>query len=391
MASLEKRGKNSWRLTVSIGRDATGKYIRHGKTVHCRTKKEAELELSKFEIEVHAGAYIAPEKLTLHAFVDEWRDKYALQELEIKTFSIYIRILNKRILPAIGHLRLDQVKPLHIASLISELGKEGHRQDGKDGKLSSGTIQYVYRVLKNVFSRAVEWRVIKSNPVADVKSPKVVYKESQVYDEDEIQLLFEALEKEAYHWRMMITLALTTGLRRGELVGLEWKNVDLEQGTIYVKQSISDFINGNPVIKEPKTKKSTRKINLSDAVWEELREYHDYCKQLWVELEKTRDNDHFFVFFNQYGRAFYPESPYLWFRGFLKKQNLKYIKFHDLRHTSATLLINQGVHAKIISERLGHANITTTMNIYGHVLSKADKEAANKFDLIIPFKNRKEA
>ncbi|MCQ6561532.1 site-specific integrase [Paenibacillus mendelii] len=86
----------------------------------------------------------------------------------------------------------------------------------------------MYRVLKNIFSRAVEWRLIQTNPVGDVKSPKVVYKESQIYDEDEIQLLFEALENGAYHWRMMITLALTTGLRRGELVGLEWKNVDLE-------------------------------------------------------------------------------------------------------------------------------------------------------------------
>lgn len=114
-------------------------------------------------------------RITLHAFVDEWRDKYALQELEKKTLSIYLRILNKRILPAIGHLRLDQIKPLHIASLISELGKGGSRQDGKDGKLSSGTIQYVYRVLKNIFTRAVEWRVIKSNPVAgcDVAQSRV--------------------------------------------------------------------------------------------------------------------------------------------------------------------------------------------------------------------------
>nr|WP_240546413.1 site-specific integrase [Paenibacillus artemisiicola] len=102
-------------------------------------------------------------------------------------------------------------------------------------------------------------------------------------------------------------------------------------------------------------------------------------------MEQTRNQNHFFVFFNQYGQAFYPESPYLWFRNFLKKHQLRYIKFHDLRHTSATLLINQGVHAKIISERLGHASITRTMNIYGHVLSKADKEAANKFDLALPF------
>ncbi|RNB92530.1 site-specific integrase [Brevibacillus fluminis] len=386
MASIEKRGANSWRLTVSAGKDASGKYIRYNKTVRCRTKKEAEIELAKFQIEVEAGAYIAPEKLTLRSFINDWRDKYAINELETKTLSIYLKVLEKRILPVIGHFRLDQLKPMHIVSLLSELSKEGSRQDGKEGALSSGSIQYVYRVLKNVFTRAVEWRIIKSNPVADVKSPKVVHKESQVYDEYEIHLLFRALEVEPYHWRMMITLALTTGLRRGELVGLEWKHIDFEKGTLYVKQSISNFINGKPIIKEPKTSKSVRKISLSDGVCSELNEYYNFCKQDWDKLEETRDKDHFFVFFNQYGRAFYPESPYLWFRGFLKKHNLKYIRFHDLRHTSATLLINKGVHAKIISERLGHADITTTMNIYGHVLAKADKEAANKFDQIIPLK-----
>ncbi|OAB26463.1 hypothetical protein PMSD_25075 [Paenibacillus macquariensis subsp. defensor] len=265
------------------------------------------------------------------------------------------------------------------------------RQDGKKGSLSTGTVQYIYRVMKNIFTRAVEWRVIKSNPVADVKAPKVVHKESEVYDEGEIQVLFECMQHVPYHWRMMITLALTTGLRRGELVGLEWKHIDLGQGTIYVKQSISDFIDGKPIIKEPKTKKSTRKINLSDAVWAELKDYYAFSKQEWDKLEETRDNNHLFVFFNQYGKAFYPESPYLWFRGFLKKHKLRYIKFHDLRHTSATLLINKGVHAKIISERLGHANINTTMNIYDHVLAKADKEAANTFDQIITFRNRNEA
>lgn len=391
MASIQKRGENSWRLTVNAGKDANGKYVRHCKTVRCRTKKEAEIELAKFQIEVEAGEYIAPEKLTLNAFIHEWKEKYAIKELETKTMSIYLRILEKRILPIIGHFRLDQIKPMHIVSLLSDLGKEGSRQDGKEGVLSSGSIQYVYRVLKNIFSRAVEWRIIKSNPVADVKSPKVVYKESEVYDENEIQLLFQVLESEPFHWRMLITLALTTGLRRGELVGLEWKHIDLESGTIIVKQSIANFINGKPIIKVPKTKKSLRKISLSDGVHSELREYYKFCVQDWDNLKETRDEEHFFVFFNQYGRAFYPESPYLWFRGFLTKHKLKYIRFHDLRHTSATLLINKGVHAKIISERLGHANITTTMNIYGHVLAKADKEAANKFDQVIPFKNPKEA
>jgi integrase len=221
MASVQKRGKNSWRLTVNAGKDAFNKYIRRNKTVQCRTKKEAELELAKFQIEVEAGAYISPQKLTLSCFIDEWKDKYAEKDLETKTLSIYLRILDKRILPVLGHLWLDQIKPLHIASLINDLGKEGSRRDGKEGSLSSGTIHYVHRVIKNVFSRAVEWRVLKSNPVAGVKAPKVVHKESVVYDEDEVKVLFKALENEPYHWRMMITIALTTGLRRGELVGLE--------------------------------------------------------------------------------------------------------------------------------------------------------------------------
>jgi integrase len=391
MASVQKRGNNSWRLTVYAGKDASGKYLRRNKTVNCRTKKEAEIELAKFQVEIEAGAYISPEKLTLNAFIDEWKDKYAEKELELKTFSRYVGILNNRILPILGHLRLDQITPLHVASLLSDLGKVGSRQDGKDGFLSSGTIQYVHRVLKNIFSRAVEWRIIKSNPVADVKAPKVIHKETEVYDELEVQALFEALQNEPYHWRMMITIALTTGLRRGELVGLEWKHVDLEKGIIHVRHSITDSVNGIPIIKEPKTKKSKRSIHLSDAVLAELKEYYAFSKQEWDKLEETRDIEHFFLFFNQYGKAFYPETPYLWFRNFLKKNKLRYIKFHDLRHTSATLLINQGVHAKIISERLGHANIGTTMNIYGHVLAKADKEAANKFDDILPIKRRKDA
>lgn len=235
---------------------------------------------------------------------------------------MYVRILKNRILPALCHLRLEQIQPLHIAAFLADTAKNGSRQDGKDGTLSSGTIQIVYRILKNVFNRSVEWNILKTNPVASVKTPKVTYKETEVYNEDEIKLMFEALEHEPFHWRMIITLALTTGLRRGELVGLEWKHIDLNQGTVYVKQSVTDFINGNPVVKVPKTKKSIRKISLSDAVCAQLGDYYAFALQKWSLLEQTRNQNHFFVFFNQYGQAYYPESPYLWFRSFLKKHQL---------------------------------------------------------------------
>lgn len=390
MASIQKRGENSWLLVVEAGYDSNGKRIKKTKTVKGMGKREAEKELAKFVVEVEAGEYIAPEKMKFEAFVQEWYTKYAKKEISPRTLDIYMRFLKNRILPVFGHMRLDQIKPFHIVKFLSELSDEGSRHDGKEGRLSSGTVHYLYRVINNVLSRAEEWRIIKKNPASDVKKPKVTYKEVEVYTEEEVAKLFEALEKEQIHWRMMITLAITTGLRRGELVGLEWKHIDLENGTLEVKQSISMMVNGEPIITEPKTKKSKRKISLPDALILELKEYYLHARKVRFQMgDKWRGGDRFFVFCNPDGKPFYPETPYLHFRSFLRKNGLRYIRFHDLRHTSATLLINSGVHAKIISERLGHASITTTMNVYGHALQSADKEAANKFNSIIPMKNKK--
>ncbi|BFH11521.1 site-specific integrase [Paenibacillus melissococcoides] len=223
-----------------------------------------------------------------------------------------------------------------------------------------------------------------------VKHPKVTRRELEVYDEDEVVRLFEALENEPMKWRIMILLAITTALRRGELVGSEWKNVDIKDGVIEVKQTISYSKNGHRIITEPKTHKSKRKVSLSDTVTEHLKEYYLEERKKRLALgDAWKGGDHFFVFSNDEGNAYYPETPYLWFRNFLKKNGFKYIRFHDLRHTSATLLINMGVHAKLISERLGHSSISTTMNVYGHALQKADKEAANKLDSIVPRKKEK--
>ncbi|MED1803026.1 site-specific integrase [Brevibacillus porteri] len=188
---------------------------------------------------------------------------------------------------------------------------------------------------------------------------------------------------------MLFTFAITTGLRRGEIIGLEWKHIDLENGTIEVKQSITMRINGETIINEPKTKKSKRKISLPDALTDQLKEYYLHARKMRLQMgDKWNGGNHFFVFCNPDGKPFHPSTPYLHFRRFLKNNGLRYIRFHALRHTSASLLISQGVHAKIISERLGHASITTTMNIYGHALQTADKEAANKFNNIIPMKNK---
>lgn len=271
--AFKKRGNNSWLLVVEAGYDANGKRIKRTKTVKGVGKREAEKELAKFVVEVEAGEYIAPEKMTFAAFVEEWHKKYAIKEISPRTLDIYLRFIKNRILPVFGHMRLDQIKPFHIVKFLSEMADEGSRHDGKEGRLSSGTVHYLYRVINNVLSRAEEWKIIKKNPASEVKKPTVTHKEVEVYNENEVAALFEALENEPIHWRIMITMAITTGLRRGELVGLEWKHIDLENGTLEVRQSIAMMKNGEPIITEPKTKKSKRKISLPDALIEQLKEY----------------------------------------------------------------------------------------------------------------------
>jgi integrase len=272
MASIEKRGVNSWRLIVEIGYDSSGKRLKRNKTIKVddpallkttkRLKDYLNDELAKFKIEIEAGEYIAPEKMTFNTFVNEWETKYAIKHLAEKTLYTYRSYLKNRILPTFSHLKLDQIKTMHIVSFLDSLTKAGARQGYRKGNLAAGTIEINHRVLKNIFSRAVEWKLLKHNPVSGVKKPIVRHNEIIPYDENEVQQLLIALQNELIHWRVMVTLALTTGLRRGELLGLEWHHIDWETGILNVIQSVSLSPAGIAHVKEPKTKSSKRKVAL---------------------------------------------------------------------------------------------------------------------------------
>lgn len=306
MASIEKRGKDSYRLIVEVGYDAKGKRVKRSKTIKAKGIRDAEKELVKFQTEVEAGEYIVPDKMTFDAFLQVWREKYGQKHLEAKTLETYDIMLKNHILPFIGPCRISELKPLHIMNLLGELSKEGARKDGKSGGLASSSIRFVHRILKDIFERAVDWRIIKLNPVSAVKRPKINdEREVDVYDEHEVQVLFRALEDEPIHWRIMITLALTTGLRRGELLGLEWKHVDLHGGTIDVIQSLSHS-RGVNTLKEPKTKNSKRKIAIPDSLLEDLRAYYVHAAQLRRLLgDRWQGGEAFHVFFSETGKPFY--------------------------------------------------------------------------------------
>lgn len=387
MANIRKRGENSFILTVETGYDSNGRRKRRYKTIKVEdksllktTKKlrdYLDVEFHKFKTEVQAGEYIAPEKLTLETFVIDWEEKYASRELAETTLANYLSHIRNHILPAIGHMRLDQVMPLHIINMLNDM----KRKDADDKPLSERTKQDTYLTIRNIFERAVEWQIIKENPVKNVRKPRVKEdKELIVYDEEEVAALFTSVENEPFHWRMFLTLILAAGLRRSECLGLEWSKVDLEKGTVDITQVITKGRNG-AVIKGPKSKKSKRLLSLPESVVEELKFFQLQWKKEKMRMrDKWIEKDRQWVFCNEDGTHFHPDTPTTWWTRFTKRADVRYIKLHDLRHTSATLLINQGVHAKIISERLGHSDIRVTMNTYGHVLRKADQEAANKLN-----------
>lgn len=380
MASIEKRGKGSYRLTVELGYDHEGNRIKRRKTVKCKGITEARKELAKFVTEIESGEYITPEKMLFSDFVDEWQKHHGVKELGEQTLESYRMYLKNHILPFFGSMRLSDVKPIHVMKFLTE----AKRVNGQ-GELSTGSKQYLYRILRDVFQRAVDWKKIKENPVAAIKKPRAKKGEKKrradVYDEDEVRELFIAAQSAPLHWRVFLSLALAAGLRRSELLGIELPKIDTEKQEIFIDQAIVRGKNGKPVIKSTKSAASERLISLPASVNLELKQYITHLKKERLKAgDRWVEKEHEWLFCNIDGTHFYPTTPSTWWRRFTERVGVRYIRLHDLRHTSATLLINQGVHAKIISERLGHADIRITMDTYGHALKKADQEAADKLD-----------
>lgn len=398
--SIEKRGENTWRLTVDLGFKGDGSRDRHRKTITVEdkallktTKKLKDYlddQLHDFKREIESGEYIKPEKMLFEDFVEkEWKPKYGSKRdnLSPLSYKTYCRHLSNHILPVFGKKYLEDIKTMHIVNFIDMLGKPGSRKDGKGDALEPGTIQYIHRVLKNTLSRAHDWGLIKDHPMTKVKKPKVKQTEFDFYDEDEARDVIAALYKEMRKWRLFILGAMIGGNRRGELIALEWTETDFERGAIGVSISISDTENGEAIEKAPKSKSSERWIDMPEWYMNELaihkREWELQRKKAILAGE-WKGGDRQFVFHGGYGKPHYHSYPSEWWIKFVKRHGLKRVRLHDLRHSSATLLIEAGASMKAIQKRLGHAKHQTTADIYAHVTKKVSRDTAEKFDKFAP-------
>jgi len=396
--SLEKRGDNTWRLIASCGMKGD-KQIKKKKTVtvkvaceqkscqgcarteRCHARREAKKLLAEFVMEIEKGTFIDPARLTFQDFTERWLKDYAEGNLAPKTLYRYKEILNSRILPAMGHLKIDQIKPTHLLEFYANLQEDGIRMDGRPGKLSGKTILIHHRIISSILNDAVQWQVLASNPASRVKPPKIIKTQAACYDEQQTAALIEALENEPLKYKTIIYLALFTGCRRGEIMGLEWEDIDFNKNTLVVRQA-SQYLPGQGIFtKRPKNESSERLMALPTSFMTLLKQYKAYLAEERLKAGDLWQGSNL-LFTTWDGKPMHPDTASKWFPKFLTKHDLPLLPFHGLRHTAATMLINQGLPAKSISGRLGHADIGTTYNIYGHYLKSADREAADRLEQV---------
>jgi integrase len=396
MPSYEHRGKNSYRLTVETEAGISQTRGRERKTVKLpedltpkKQKEWLDAEWYKFKAEVEAGAYIAPEKMVFSAFVEEWKTKHAKGLYAVKTEEMNDYLLDILILPYLGHIKLCDFTTMHIVSFMNKIPDPEFRKSKKKKPLAQSTMNSLHRLLKNIFDVAVTWKVITSSPMDGLKYPKSKKTKANCYNKDEAQQLTTLLDKKPFAFKVIILLAITTGLRRGEIAGLEWRHINLDKKTITIEQQMVYTKKTGHTITDPKTEDANRNVSIPQLVVDLLKELR---KQSIKEREKLggewRGDDRLHVFTTATGLPY--RAPYITARWieFVKQSGLRYIKFHELRYTSASLLINSGVHSKVVSDRLGHSDIRITMNTYAHVFEEAEHAAAGVFDTMFLIEKR---
>jgi len=387
-AKIKKRGNDAYLLSVAVGYDEKGKQIVKTKTIKATSDREAAREYNAFAAEVQQGTIAYTGKYKLAEFANTWFQDYCVKNLAPKTQRSYKNHIENRIIPALGHIDINKLRPQHIMKFIDALQGNGMRLDGKDGKLSGESVVYCFRVLSSMLQDAVQWQIINNNPCFRVKPPSVEHQPYELLSEEDITKMIQALQVEPLKYRVIIMLAIDSGLRLGELMALRWvEDIDLTKGILNVTKSNQALKGKGIFTKEPKNKSSIRHIALSGSLIILLRQYQKWqLEQRFMLGNKWVDAGWLFTKWN--GEPMYPTTPSQWFRKFLKRHALQHMPFHALRHLSATLLIGLGVPLKNVSSRLGHSDIRTSANIYANALQSVDRQAADKMDQYLQKINR---
>jgi len=373
--SIRQRSKGSWELCIDIGRDpVTGKRQRHFENVQGR-KAEAQRRLRELLLSVEQGTYVKSDRLTVAQFLEEWLQDYVATNTAPRTAERYEEIVRVHLIPALGSLPLLSLRPPHIQKYYAQALETG-RRDGKGG-LSALTVHKHHRILYESLKYGVRQGILIRNPAEAVTPPHGQSKEPAMVGATNVQLILEAA-KETPYYALFFTDAYT-GLRRGELLGLRWGDVDLEKSTLSVVQTLQQLRNGEYIFREPKSKRGRRQVALSPSLvimlWEHRLKQERTRKLLEKPLTLTD-----LVFSQPDGKPLRPNTVSRALQEIARSIGLLGVRLHDLRHAHATILLQQGVHPKIVQERLGHSSVSTTLDIYSHVVPGLQEAAARRFE-----------
>ncbi|WP_066639184.1 tyrosine-type recombinase/integrase [Desulfolucanica intricata] len=375
---VEKRYKSSWTIIIE-GERVGGKRKRITKSVK-GTKKEAEKIMHQMITELNKGIYIETNNLTFEAFLEKWLEDYAKLKTTPKTFLRYEEIIKSRIIPDLGKLPMDKLKPMHLQQFYAKL-LTGGRKDGKEGGLSPTTVMQHHRIIHKSLDTAVKWQIAARNVADAVEPPQKTKHEIVVLDETQVRKMLDAAQNTPYFGPIL--LAVTTGMRRGEILGLRWQDVEWNSNILQIRQTIQYTPGKGIFFKQPKTVGSYRPVKITSSIIEFLKKHKLEQAKIKLMLGPEIYEENGLVFCQDNGKPMHPDSISSWFPAFMERNWLPKIRFHDLRHTHATLLLKQGIHPKVVSERLGHAGISITMDIYSHLLPGMQEEAASKIDQVI--------
>jgi integrase len=356
----------TWSYRLDLGIDTAGR--REQKQVGgFRTKKAAQAALNEALAGLQRGTYVAPSRQTVAGFLEAWIDG-ARSELAITAWTNYREIIRRYVVPYVGAKRLVDLSPLDVKAMHAALLDHG-RKDGT--ALAAASVQLAHRVLHRALADAVRWNLIPTNPASNVRVPKGERMEMSVWTAEEASTFLDTVadDRLAALW----TVALHTGLRRGELAGLRWKDVDLDAATLTVAQQRTTADN-QVVVMAPKAK-SQRQLLLAPATVSAL-DAHRKCQRAERLALRPAWTNTGYVFVDEAGEPYHPQRLLKMFEQAIRRAGVPSIRLHDLRHTMATLALQAGVHPKVVQEQLGHSAINVTLDIYSHVPQAVRRESA---------------
>jgi integrase len=358
---LKERSPGHWAIILDIHDPQTGKRRRKWHSFK-GTKKEARIEQSRLITEMAAGAYVETDRTSLNDFLTRWESDWAATNVSGKTAERYSHLM-KHIRPTLGAKPMQAIRAQDLNALYTSL---------RD-RLAPRTIGHVHRLLHLVFGHATKWGNVKRNVVALVNAPKVPVTEAPVLQLTEIPQMFDAVRGRSLY--PIAVVALGTGMRRGELCALRWQDVNLDAATLRVERSLEQTRKSGLRFKEPKSKRGRRAISLSATVVAELRKRWAAQQEQRLSLGLGGSPADGLVFADWDGSPLAPDRLSDNFSNAMAAAGLPHVTLHTLRHTHASQLIRSGVDILTVSRRLGHANATVTLNVYGHLITTEDKAA----------------